>query len=391
MPWNDNANPGPWGSPQPGQDPSRRPPEADGPNSGRGRRPPSPPTPGELPPWMRDLYDRLRQIYDGGSGGSRRALFATGAGVLLFLWFASGVYVVRANEVGVVSTLGAYTRTVGPGLHVRGPSPIEDVTMVPVTSLQQMDIGGEANDAAEATLMLTGDENIVDLRFAVQYRVSNAANYLFNVRDPRAAIQAVAESAMREVVGRTPLTPILTTGKGAVQRQTLELMQRLLDNYGAGVTVVEVQIKTANPPAPVVPAYQSLAQAGQEAQSLINQGNTYRNQVTNEARGDAAQIVQDATGYRERVVREAQGQASRFDQLFIEYRRNPTVTRQRIYIETMERILSRVHMVVIDSQGATAPIILPPDAFRARPEVVVTPPAATTAAPTATAPAGATQ
>ena len=374
MPWNDNANPGPWGGP--GREPDR--PNDDDPvpeRPPRRRGPPSDPGgwPGPVAAWLKDLWN--------GPGGSRRGMVQTALAVLSGLWLASGIYIVPANEVGVVTTLGAYTRTVGPGLHMRAPTPIEDVLHVPVTSLRQLDIGGEQNAPADASLMLTGDENIVDLRFSVQWRVHDAARYAFNIRDPDRAIRAVAQSAMREVVGRTALTPILTTGRGAVQSQTRDLMQQLLDRYGAGVTIVEVQIKTANPPVPVVPAYQSLAQAGQEAQSLINQGNTYRNQVTNQARGIAAAIVQDAVGYRERVVREAQGQTSRFDQLYVEYRRNPAVTRQRIYVETLERILSRVHVVVIDAHGAQAPIILPPDAFRAHTPAAPAPAAAPPPAP----------
>ena len=372
MPWNDNANPGPWGGP--GREPPRLPEEDEDRPLDRARPRRAPDL--DASDWTARLIRRLNGIWNG-PPGSRRGLIQTGLAVLAGLWIASGIYIVPANEVGVVTTLGAYTRTVGPGLHMRAPTPIESVLPVPVTSLQQLDIGGEENAPADASLMLTGDENIVDLRFSVQWRVHDAARYAFNVRDPQQTIRAVAQSAMREVVGRTALTPILTNGRGAVQSQTRDLMQALLDRYGTGVTIVEVQIKTANPPTPVVPAYQSLAQAGQEAQSLINQGNTYRNQVTNQARGVAAAIVQDAVGYRERVLREAQGQTSRFDQLYAEYRRNPAVTRQRIYVETMERILSRVHVVVIDAHGAQAPIILPPDAFRAQ-----TPPPAPAPAPT---------
>jgi membrane protease subunit HflK len=211
--------------------------------------------------------------------------------------------------------------------------------------------------------MLTGDENIVDLSFTVQWHVSDAAAYLFKVRDPTEAVKAVAESAMREVVGHNDLRSILTNGRGQVQSETLTLMQRILDSYRSGVTIDAVQIQNANPPQEVVPAYQDIARAGQDAQSNINVANTYRNRVVNEAKGDAAKIVQAAQGYREQVVREARGQASRFDALYAQYRRAPAVTRERLYIETMQMVLSTASKVIIDAKGATTPIILPPDAF----------------------------
>jgi len=168
---------------------------------------------------------------------------------------------------------------------------------------------------------------------------------------------------MREVVGHSALIPILTNGRGEVQSQTLTLMQKILDRYHAGITIDAVQIQTANFPAEVVPANQDIARAGQDAQSAINDANAYRNKVVNEARGTAAKIVQDAQGYREQVTREAQGQADRFNQVYAQYRRAPAVTRERLYLETMEKVLARNHKVIVDAKGTTAPIILPPSAF----------------------------
>ncbi len=169
---------------------------------------------------------------------------------------------------------------------------------------------------------------------------------------------------MREVVGKTALQDILTTGRGKVQTQTAELMQKTLDSWGAGVSVVEVQIRSANPPQEVVAAFREVANAGQDAESAVNQANSYRNRVINEAKGDAAKLTQSAQGYREQAVREAIGEASRFSQILTEYKRAPGVTRDRLYIETMQRVLSRSNKVVIDGKGASAPIILPPDVFR---------------------------
>jgi membrane protease subunit HflK len=212
----------------------------------------------------------------------------------------------------------------------------------------------------------------------VQWRVSNAANYLFRIDDPETAVKMVAESAMREVIGKANLQDILTTGRGQVQSQAAELMQKTLDAWGAGVSVVEVQIRTANPPQEVIAAFREVANAGQDAEASVNEANTYRNRVINEAKGDAARIVQAAQAYREQVVREAEGEADRFDAILTEYRRAPAVTRQRLYTETMERILRNSNKVVIDTpKGGTAPIVLPPDILKGRSAT----PAATPTAP----------
>jgi membrane protease subunit HflK len=171
---------------------------------------------------------------------------------------------------------------------------------------------------------------------------------------------------MREVVGKTALQPIISTGRGQVQIQTRDLMQKTLDSWGAGIVVVEVQIRSAGPPSEVVAAFREVNNAQQDADSAVNEANTYRNRVVNEAKGDAARITQAAQGYREQAVREATGETARFDQIYAEYRRAPGVTRDRLYIETMQRILQSSNKVVVDSKGASAPIILPPDVFRPR-------------------------
>lgn len=370
MPWNDNSNPGPWGAPPSGgggdRDSGPKRPSGDGPKGPGGPRRPNVPPPPDFNDLSRRLNERLRAFF-GGPGGVRPGAVAAVVGVAFAAWALTGVYVVQPNEEAVVTTFGAYSRSAGPGLRYHLPSPIENVEKVPVTSLQRVDVGGVAGaDMPQESLMLTGDENIVDLNFSVQWRVADAAKYLFNLKDPDEAVKAVAESAMREVVGRTALTPILTTGRGQVQTQTAELMQKMLDSYGAGVNVVEVQIRSANPPQDVVPAYQDLARAGQDAQSAINEANTYRNRVVNEAKGDASRIVQSAQGYREQSIRTAEGDASRFAQVYAEYKRAPAVTRERLYLETMERVLGKSNKVIVDGKGTTAPIILPPDVFRAR-------------------------
>jgi membrane protease subunit HflK len=287
--------------------------------------------------------------------------------VAFAVWALSGVYVVQPNEQAVVTTFGSYSRSDSPGLRYHLPIPIERVEKVKVTDLNRIDIGGSTGaEVPQESLMLTGDENIVDLAFSVQWRVSNASDYLFNVKDPDDAVKAVAESAMREVIGKTKLQAVLTNGRAQVQVEAAELMQKMLDRYKAGVFIDAVQIRNANPPKAVIDSFRAVATAGQDAQSLVNEANTYRNRVTNEAKGDASRIVQSAQGYREQIVREAQGEASRFNQIYNEYKRAPAVTRQRLYIETMERVLANSNKVVVDSKSTSAPIILPPDVFRPR-------------------------
>lgn len=383
MPWNDNANPGPWGAPPPNdgngdKKPGPRRPLGGGGGGPRGPRRPEGP---ELNAAFERLQRQLRDFFGGpGGDGVRPAAVAAVAGVGVGLWALSGVYIVQPNEQAVVTTFGAYSRSEAPGIRYHLPAPIERVEKVPVTTLNRIDIGGVGDaKVPEESLMLTGDENIVDLNFSVTWRVADASKYVFTLRDPDASVKAAAESAMREVVGKSDLQPILTTGRGQVQAQTAELMQRTLDSWGAGISVVEVQIRSANPPQEVAAAFRDVNSAGQDQESARNEANTYRNRVVNEAKGDAAKLVQSAEGYREQAVREATGDVARFNQIYNEYRQAPGVTKDRLYIETMERVLAKSNKVVIDGKGASAPIILPPDVFRPRTQPA---PAAEPAPPT---------
>jgi membrane protease subunit HflK len=374
MPWNDNANPGPWGSPSGGDDKRDQPRRPSG--GGGPRRPGGP----DLGGGFDRISERLRDMMGGPGGRPRRGLIPIVAGGAFALWALSGFYIVQPSEQAIVLTFGAYSRSETPGLRYHLPAPIEHVEKVAVTSLKRTDVGGSGGDAdspAESQ-MLTSDEQIIDIDFSVTWRVADAAHYLFATREPEAAVKAVAESAMREVVGKTQLQPIISTGRGIVQQQTAELMQRTLDSWGAGVSVVEVQIRSANPPPEVVAAFRDVQSAQQDADSAENEANTFRNRVINEAKGDAARITNSAQAYREQAVREATGEAARFNQIYTEYRRAPGVTRDRLYIETMQRILQNSNKVVVDSKGASAPIILPPDVFRPKVQPAAPPPPAQT-------------
>ena len=361
MPWNDNANPGPWGSPSGGDDRRDQPRRPGG--GGGPRRPGGP----DFNQGFDQLNNRLRDLMGGPGGQPRGRLLAMIGGGLVLAWLASGIYLVQPGEQAIVTTFGAYSRSAPSGPNYHLPAPIEHVEKVAVTKLRNTLVGGgvgpDADSPAESQ-MLTGDEQIIDIDFSVTWRVADSAKFLFATREPEAALKAVAESAMREVVGKTQLQPIISTGRGVVQQQTAELMQKTLDSWGAGISIVEVQIRSAGPPSEVVGAFREVNNAQQDADSAKNEANTYRNRVVNEAKGDAARIIQAAQGYREQAVREAEGEASRFNQIYTEYRRAPGVTRDRLYIETMQRILQNSNKVVIDAKGATAPIILPPDVFR---------------------------
>jgi membrane protease subunit HflK len=385
MPWNDNANPGPWGAPRPDDD--KRPPNRPQ-NSGGGGK--GPPPRGPQGPNLNGAFDRIaeraRHFFGGPGGRIRPSAIGAVAGVIAGLWLMSGLYVVQPNESAVVTTFGAYSRTEGSGLRYHLPSPVEKVEKVATTSLNRIDVGGTtAAPVPQESLMLTGDENIIDLNFSVTWRVADPAKFLFATRDPDVSVKAVAESAMREVVGKTELEDVLTRGRGQVQNQTAELMQRTLDSWGAGVIVVEVQIRNVNPPKEVVAAFRDVATAQQDKESAANEANTYRNRVINEAKGDASKIVQSAEGYREQAAREAQGEAARFNQIYTEYKRAPGATRDRLYIETMQRVLAKSNKVIVDGKNTSAPIILPPDVFKPRdttptapPVEIVAPPAART-------------
>lgn len=369
MPWNDNANPGPWGSPPPpgGKEEPQRPESGGrgpggpgGPGRGPGRGP------GGTPPDLGDIQRRIEAFIaglmrGGGAGGGDgsgsqiplRKLAPLAGGAVAVLYVLGGIIVVGPREEAVVTTFGAWTRSYGPGIGYHLPL-IEQSRKLDVTTLQTRSIGGGTGDGGD-TLMLTGDENIVDLSFSVTWRVSNPGRYLFNISDPDATLSAVAESAMREVIGRSELDAIISRSRGQIQIEVAALMQRILDGYGAGIIIDGVQISDAGPPKEVVDAFRDVNNASQNAESRANQ-----------ARGTAAEVIQQAKGYQSQVVREAAGEAARFNQVYAQYRLAPGVTRDRLYIETMERVLTKTNKVIIDNKGASAPIILPPDVFRPR-------------------------
>jgi membrane protease subunit HflK len=295
---------------------------------------------------------------DGGSGGGagrpgRRGLqWPVIAGLLVIGWLATGVYTVDEGEQAVITRVGKFNRSTGPGIHFHLPAPIEARQVINVTGQRTAEIGFESprqnvvNDNPDESLMITGDRNIVEVHFRINYNIKNVVDFAFKVRDPDGAVRQIAESAMREIIGRRQLEPIITTERGAVETDVESLMQSTLDEYGSGVQVLQVQLLRAAAPGAVIEAFNDVVNAGQDAETLVNNANR-----------DTSRIVNEAQAYRERVVREATGEASRFVAVHSEYRQAPQVTRDRLYLETMERVYQRGNLIILDQRGGAVPYL----------------------------------
>ncbi|MEX0285330.1 MAG: FtsH protease activity modulator HflK [Paracoccaceae bacterium] len=284
----------------------------------------------------------------GGGGGPlfTRGTIGLGAVVLLGLWAFASVYTVKPEEQSVELFLGEFSSIGQPGLNV-APWPFVTYEKLAVTREQTEDIGtgGRGSDAG---LMLTGDENIVDIDFQVVWNINDPAKFLFNLRDPQVTIRAVSESAMREIIAQSELAPILNRDRGIIESTTQELIQATLDSYDSGVNIIRVNFDKADPPAPVIDAFRDVQAAEQERDRLKNEADAYANRRLAEARGEAAQLLEEAEGYRAQVVNEATGEASRFEAVLTEYQKAPEVTRKRLYLETMEQVLGDIDKVILD-------------------------------------------
>ncbi|MEJ8574327.1 FtsH protease activity modulator HflK [Microbaculum marinum] len=354
MPWSNQGgsggwrggNGGPWGSP-PG-----------GGGGGQGGQPP------DLEEILRRSQDRLKSVMPGGSMGAK-GLFLI-ALVLVALWGFSGFYRVDADQQGVVLRFGQFVTQTGPGLHYHLPYPIETVLTPQVTRINRIDIGmrlledgrsSTVRDVPEESLILTGDENIVDVDVSVFWLINNAADYLFNIQNPEGTVKAVAESAMREVIGRSQLQPVLTQARAITEQDVLELMQQTLNTYESGILITQVQLQKVDPPAQVIDAFRDVQAARADQERLRNEAQAYANRVVPEARGEAAQVTQQAEAYRDQTVAEARGQADRFLSVFEEYRKAPAVTRERLFIETMQRVLGSTENIIIDEQAGGSGVV----------------------------------
>lgn len=349
----------------------------------RGGRPQGGPP--DLDELWRDLNRRLNGLFGkrgggaggssggGGSGGGFRP-DARGAGigvasvlaVAALIWLGSGAYIVQEGQVGVVTTFGRYSETTSPGFRWRMPWPVQAHEIVDVLSVRTLEIGGRGRaDRLKESLMLTDDENIVDLHFTVQYRikedVTGARDFVFNVRRPTESVRLISESAMREVVGRQLMDKVLYESRQEIADAVRTRMQESLDQYGTGILVLQVAIQNAQPPEQVQAAFDDAVKATQDRERLINEGQAYANDVIPRARGTAARLLQEAEGYRTRVVETAEGDAARFRQVATAYAQAPQVTRERLYIETMQQIFANTSKVLIDSRASTPLLYLPFD------------------------------
>jgi len=286
---------------------------------------------------------------------------------LIIVW--TGFYTVESNEQGVVRRFGKAVRDAEPGLHFKLPWPIEVVDTPKVKEVKRIEIGFRtmpgASTAAqyravpEESLMLTGDTNIVDLDLAVQYQISNARDYLFKVRDVPGTVKDAAEAAIRQVVGDTGIDDILTTGKDVAILEAQEIIQRIVDQYGCGVRIITVQLQDVYPPDQVRPAFDAVNSAREQKNQMINEAEAYKERVVPEARGRAEKLLREAEGYQEKRVAEAKGDAERFESLLKEYKKAPDVTRERLYIETMEKILPKMKKFIVEKEEGALLKLLP--------------------------------
>ena len=333
--------------------------------------------PPDLDELWRNVNQRLNGLFGrkggggsggGASGGGREFHLPGGAGLLvvlaLLLWLASGFYIVDAGQRGVVLRFGKYVETTQPGPRWHLPFPVESREVVNVEQVRTVEVGYKTNVKAKVldeAQMLTDDENIIDLQFSVQYTLKDPEDYLFSNRSPDDAVKQVAESAMREIVGKSKMDYVLYEGRADIAVRATKLIQDLLDRYKTGINISKVNMQQAQPPEQVQAAFDDAVKAGQDRERLKSEGQAYANDVIPRASGVAARLIEEANGHRARVVSQAEGDASRFSQILTEYTRAPQVTRERLYQDTMQQVMSSTTKVLVDDKQGGNLIYLPLD------------------------------
>ena len=337
----------PWGTPPGG-----------GNGSGKG------PTPPDIEALIRDIQSKINKFLPGGSssGGKQIGLILI---IIAFVWLASGLYRVGPDEQGVVLRFGKFVKTTQPGLHYHIPLPVETVQTPKVTKVNRIDIGfrserdsgfsqgGGVADVPQESLMLTGDENIVNIDFSVFWVIKDAGKFLFEIQDPEGTVKAAAETAMREVIAKSKIQPVLTEGRAKIEIETQEIIQSILDEYNSGIQVTQVQTQKADPPDQVIDAFRDVQAARADMERSKNEAEAYANDVIPRARGEAAKIMQAAEAYKQRVVAASEGEASRFVSIYNEYANAKQVTKDRMYLETMEKVLADIDKVIIDKNSGS--------------------------------------
>ena len=329
------------------------------------------------PPNIDDLanqvQDNLKKMFPGKKMPGGNKPFLLFGIIILGLWLASGFYRVLPDEQGVVLRFGKYVNQTQPGLHYHLPYPIETALTPKVTRVNRIDVGyrsasdtGRAtgvSDVPEESLMLTGDENIVDIDYSVFWIIKDAGKFLFNIQAPEDTVKSVAETAMREVIAKNGIQSILTEGRAQVEIDTQNIMQEILDSYDSGISITQVQTQKADPPKEVIDAFRDVQAAKADKERAQNEAEAYANDVIPRARGEAAQILQQAEAYKREVVALAEGEASRFLAIYNEYRKARTVTQERMYLETMEKVMADINKIIIDkkSGGGVVPYLPLPE------------------------------
>jgi modulator of FtsH protease HflK len=368
-----------------------------------GKRPNNNDGPPDLDQLWRDFNQRLNRLLggkggrggDGGGGGFTPDMRGAGIGVglvaaiILFLWLVSGFFIVQEGQTGVVVTFGKFSHTTSAGFNWRWPHPIQSHEIVNISQVRTVEVGYRSNvrnKQARESLMLTDDENIIDIQFAVQYKLKSAADWVFNNRDQEETVRQVAETSIREIVGRSKMDFVLYEGREKVAFDVSQLMQQILDRYRSGVQITNVTMQGVQPPEQVQAAFDDAVKAGQDRERQKNEGQAYANDVIPKARGQASRLLQEAEGYRARVIANAEGDASRFKQVVAEYQKAPAVTRDRLYLETMQQIFTSTTKVMVDTKSSGNMLYLPLDklisqtgndmnAGKAAPTTTPTPPA----------------
>ncbi|MDD3655183.1 MAG: FtsH protease activity modulator HflK [Atribacterota bacterium] len=284
--------------------------------------------------------------------------------ILVILYLVSGIYIVQPNEQGVVRRFGKFNRLDSPGLHYHLPFPFESAVTPSVTEVKRIEIGFRTVrdsyiEVQEEALMLTGDENIVSAEAIVQYRIKNAADYLFNIIEPELTVKNASEAALRQVIGSRKIDDALTEGKYEIQEETRLLIQELLDIYQSGILAIAVQLQDVNPPTEVSAAFKDVASAKEDKSKFINEAEGYRNDIIPKARGEAARIIKEAEGYKIERIRKAEGDVAKFNQILAEYQKGKEVTKYRLYIETMEKILPNMNKFIIEETENNVLKLLP--------------------------------
>ncbi len=338
-------NQSPWGSSQGG-------------NNGSGTR--------REPPNIDDVIKNFQKIINkflpGGKSGGGKPIFL-GLLILLVLWAASGLYRVLPDEQGVVLRFGKYVKTTQPGLNYHIPFPVERALTPKVTKVNRIDVGfrpasdtGRSTgvaDVDEESLMLTGDENIVDINYSVFWVIKDAQKFLFNIQSPVETVKATSETAMREVIAKSPIQSILTEGRSNIEVEVQSIMQKILDEYNSGIEITQVQTQQADPPSQVIDAFRDVQAARADRERSKNEAEAYANDVIPRARGEAEKILQQAEAYKKEVVAKAEGEASRFLSIYDEYKNAKQVTQERMYLETMEKVLADIDKVIIDKKAGS--------------------------------------